>query len=200
MGLGLVEVICSTLIVGIMLVAALETVGAVFRTQRFNADRLNGPNLAMELMTEVLAMPYEDPETDDTEIGPEVGEATISRTDFDDVDDYHNWNEIGIKNKDNTPNTNFSAWRRRVEVAWADPSTGATTTETTELKRITIVVTSPTGEQTQLSAYRAKNGVLEQVEAEMTIVTWLGAELQLGSENAAASMGTNLTNHATDVN
>jgi hypothetical protein len=68
-GLGLVEVICSTLIVGIMLVASLETVGAVFRTQRLNADRLAGPNLAMELMTEVLSMAYEDPDIENSDIG-----------------------------------------------------------------------------------------------------------------------------------
>ena len=198
-GLGLVEVICSTLIIGLMLVTSLETVGAVFRTQRLNADRLAGPNLAMELMTEILSLPYEDPDIDSTDIGTEVGEAAITRDDFDDVDDYDGWNNLGVEAKDGTPSADFSSWRRQVEAVWAEPSTGAVDAADTKLKRITVRVTSPTGELTQLMAYRAKDGMLERTQAELTVVTWLGAKLQLGAGNATASVGTNLTNHATDA-
>jgi hypothetical protein len=199
-GLGLVEVICATLIVGIMLVASLETVGAVFRTQRLNADRLIGPNLTMELMTEVLSTHYEDPEIDNTGIGREVGELAVTRAHFDDVDDYHGWNKVGAEAKDGTPNASFSTWRRQVNVVWVKLSDGTVSTTNTQLKRITVTVTSPTGDVTQLSAYRAKDGMLEQSPwIEMTAVTWLGAKLQLGAGNLAASVGTNLTNHATDA-
>ncbi len=199
-GLGLVEVICSTLIVGIMLVASLETVGAVFRTQRLNADRLAGPNLALELMTEVLSLPYEDPELDDTDIGTEAGEGTTTRADFDDVDDYHGWNKLGVVSKEGSANAEFSTWRRQVAISWVEPSSGAVAVTNTNLKRITVNVTSPTGDVTQLTAYRAKDGVLEQSATPMTVVTWLGAKLQLETVNAAASVGTNLTNHAVDAN
>ena len=198
-GLGLVEVICSTLIIGLMLVTSLETVGAVFRTQRLNADRLAGPNLAMELMTEILSLPYEDPDIDNSDIDTDVGEATLTRADFDDIDDYDGWNNVGVEAKDGTPNADFSTWRRQVQVAWVEPSTGAVDAADTKLKRITVRVTSPSGEITQLMAYRTKDGMLERSQAEMTAVTWLGAKLQLGAGNATASVGTNLTNHATDA-
>jgi hypothetical protein len=203
-GLGLVEVICSTLIVGIMLVAALETVGAVFRTQRLNADRLTGPNLALELMTEVLSMPYEDPEVDETDIGNSEDEGAASREHFDDVDDYNGWDDQ-VEDKVGTPRDGFSAWQRQVVVEWVDPLTGAVEAEDTSLKRITVTVTSPptaanpSGDDTKLSAYRAKDGMLERTQAEITAVTWLGATLQLGAGNASASVGTNVTNHATDA-
>lgn len=198
-GLGLVEVIFATLIVGLMLVASLETVGAVFRTQQLNADRLTGPNLAMELMTEILAKPYEDPEVDRTDIGNTEDESATTRADFDDVDDYHNWDELSVVNADGSSNTAFADWRRQVIVQWVDPSTGEPADQDLGLKRITVTAINSSGEETQLMAYRAKSGMLERAETPMTAVTWVGARLQLGEDNTTASMGTNLINHATEA-
>lgn len=198
-GFSLVEVIVSALIVGVMLVAALETAGAVFHTERQNANRLIGPNLAMELMTEVLARPFEDPEVDDTNLGNTEDGTISTRDDFDDVDDYDGWIEVGIRDRLGVSNTELTGWQRQVGINWVEPATGVVSNSYTPLKRITVTVTSPTGEQTQLSAYRAKDGTLERPEVEMTAVTWLGAKLQLGVNNDAATVGTNLTNFATDV-
>lgn len=169
-GFSLVEVIFSTLIVGVMLIAALETAGAVFRTERQNADRLTGPNLALELMTEVLAMAYE-------ELMPDTVIADIDA--------------------DESLNSDFPGWSWGVTVV--DASTGDPPDDDTDLKLITVKVTSPTGEETDLAAYRAKDGMLERPEVEMTAVTWLGAKLQLGVNNDAATVGTNLTNFATEA-
>lgn len=199
--LGLVEVMVSTLLVGVMIVASLESVGAVFTTHRLNADRLTGPNLAMELMTEVLSMPYEDLDTSGTTIGTEAGETASTRADFDDVDDYDGWDNTGVEAKDGSLKSDFSAWRRQVGVAWVNVATGADDTADTGLKRITVTVTSPEGIVSQLAAYRAKDGMVEQSPAvDITAVTWMGAELQLGTGSAKVSLGTNLMNHASDAN
>jgi hypothetical protein len=70
----------------------------------------------------------------------------------------------------------------------------------TGLKRITVTITSPDGNVTQLSAYRYKEGVLEQAPMiDTSAVTWVGAELQLGTGTTPARMGTNLTNHTPDA-
>lgn len=198
-GLGLAEVIVATLVVGLMLVAALETVGAVFRTQQLNAERLTGPNLALELMTEILARSYEDPEVDNTDIGNTEDASATTRADFDDVDDYHGWEEVSVMNNDGSPNVAFADWQRHVMVQWVKPSTGEPADQDLGLKRITVTVLSSTGDETQLTAYRAKGGMLERSESAMMAVTWVGAHLQLGEDNATAIMGTNLINHATDV-
>ena len=55
------------------------------------ADKLDAPGLAHQLMGEILAMPYEDPEDPNQGIGLETGETNTTRADFDDLDDYDNW-------------------------------------------------------------------------------------------------------------
>jgi hypothetical protein len=71
----------------------------------------------------------------------------------------------------------------------------------TGLKRITVMMVSPSGEITQLVAYRFEKGMLEQSPAiDTSAVTWVGAELQLGTASKPARMGTNLTNHTPDAN
>ena len=90
-GLSQIEIVASSLIVGVMLVAALNTLGAVFRSQRLNAARMTGPGLAHELMGEILSLPYEDPEDPGGSIGNDSSESGGDRADFDDVDDYLGW-------------------------------------------------------------------------------------------------------------
>lgn len=199
-GISLIEVAISSLLVGVTLVASLETVGAVYRTQRLNANRLAGSSLAMELMTEILAMPYEDPETSSLTIGREAGESGANRSEFDDVDDYDNYNTLGTKSKDGTAVAGLTHWRRQVDVHWSDPLTGLNAILDTNLKKIVVTVTSPEGKTNTLTAYRSQWGMLEQTPvADMTAVTWIGATLQVGAGTHVAYIGTHLTNLASDA-
>jgi Tfp pilus assembly protein PilV len=68
-GLTLVEVVTSTLIVGMMTVAALHTLGAATRSSTSTGDRAVAIGLADDLMAEIIAAEY------------------------DDLDDHHNHNE-----------------------------------------------------------------------------------------------------------
>ncbi len=199
-GISLLEVSISSLLVGLTLIASLETVGSVYRTQRLNASRLTGSSLAMELMTEILAMPYEDPEVNSLVLGTETGESASNRSDFDDVDDYDNWNSLGVKSKSGTAVAGYANWRRQVDVNWFDPLTGLNGILDTNLKKITVTVTSPVGNVTTLTAYRSKWGVLEQTPAiDMTAVTWIGATLQVGVGTPVSYIGSHITNHASDA-
>jgi type II secretory pathway pseudopilin PulG len=200
-GMTLLEIVVATMITGAMLVASLNSVGAVFQTQKLNADRLKGPGLAHELMSEILAMPYKDPTSNTAALGTEAGESTANRLAFDDVDDYDGLNTMGIKAKSGTTRTGYSTWREQVSVQWIETLTGlAWILGDTGLKRITVTITSPDGEVTQLLAYRYKEGALERAPmVDTSAVTWMGAELRLGGVTTPVRMGTNLTNHTPDA-
>jgi prepilin-type N-terminal cleavage/methylation domain-containing protein len=200
-GLSLIEVVVSTLIVGVMLVVALNTLGAVFRSQRSNAARLTGPGLAHELMGEILSLPYEDPEEPGEQIGLDSGESGSDRADFDDVDDYADWNGQKPENKDGVEHPGYDNWEVDVRVNWVQVNVVTTTLSSESgLKLITVTVTDPDGQVTRIHALRSRNSSFEQSPAvDMTTVTWLGAELQLGGSSTARS-STQLSNHTYDTN
>ncbi len=201
-GIGMVEVVASSLIVGLMMVAALDAVGMAFRTRKINADRLIGPGLAQELMAEIMAMPYQDPDETTTTIGLDAGESSVNRSTYDDVDDYHNLNSTDAKAKDGTLLAGLTGWSQQATVSWANRTTGAGgATSDTGLKLITVTVTSPAGRQTQLVSLRAKDGAVEQpLPIPRQAVTWVGAELRVGSATRPAHAGVPLANHAVDAN
>ena len=182
-GLTLLEIVVATLITGVMLVVSLDSIGAVFQSNLANAGRLKGPGLAHELMAEIMSMAYMDPTASNTSLGTDAGESTVNRNDFDDVDDYDDLNSLGIRSKSGTLRTGYTTWRQQANVEWVEIATGLTwILGDTGLKRITVTITSPAGEVTQLVGYRYKEGVLEQAPAlDMTAVTCLEAELQIGT-------------------
>jgi MSHA pilin protein MshD len=198
-GLTLLEVVVATLITGVMLVVSLDAIGAVFQSNLANADRLTGPGLAHELMAEIMSLPYVDPSFDSGAIGS--GPTETTRADFNDVDDYDDMNTLGIRTKSGTSVAGYTDWRQQVNVEFVEIATGLTWATDTGLKRITVTITSPEGDVTQLVGYRYKEGVLEQAPAiDMTAVSWLGAEIQIGATGTAVRMGVNLPNHTPDVN
>jgi MSHA pilin protein MshD len=199
-GLSLVEVVISTLVVGVMLVAALDALGAVFRSQRLNAARLTGPGLARELMGEILSLPYEDPESPGGSLGRESGESGGDRADFDDVDDYNSWND-DPQTKDGVEYPDYTDWEQKVAVNWVSPANLDTFLSGDQgLKKITVVVTDPDGKTTTLVALRSNLGSLEQLPAvDTTGITWMGAQLELGGASPVYS-GTQLSNQVYDSN
>jgi hypothetical protein len=200
-GLTLLEVVMATFITGVMLVVSLDSIGAVFQTNLANAHRLAGPGLAHELMAEIMSLPYKEANGSNLTLGTESGESTVNRNQFDDVDDYKGLNSLGVRTKSGTLAPGYSGWRQQADVEWVEITTGLTwILYDTGLKRITVTITSPEGDVTQLIGYRYKEGVLEQPPAlDITAVSWLGAELQIGASGTTARMGVNLPNHTPDV-
>ena len=134
----LVEAVISTVIVSVMLVAALSTVGSSRLIQQRVSESSRGRALAVSLLTEVVQRAYEDP-NGAVVFGPEAGEQTTDRSDFDDVDDYHNWSESPPKARDGSAIPQADGWQRTVTVAWVDPQ-NPTVVEPSEsyAKRITV--------------------------------------------------------------
>jgi hypothetical protein len=90
--LSLIEVVASTMIVGLMTVAALNSLGAATRTSDSIGNRAVAQGLADDLVSEILQLPYGDPDQT-PDFGLENGETTGSRYAFDDADDYNGWSE-----------------------------------------------------------------------------------------------------------
>jgi len=119
----LTEVVVASVIVGVMLVAALDTLGAARRSERITSERARGQLLAQELMSEILAQAYEDPTAAlPGVLGPEAGEGgSGNRAGFDDVDDYYDWADSPPKYKDGTPLPDAAGWSRVVDVHFVFP-------------------------------------------------------------------------------
>jgi len=139
---SMAEATLSVFILGVVLVAALSTVGASGRARQKMADRARGTPLAQDLMTEILQNGYNDPESPAASLGTNPPEHTTGdRSLYDDVDDYDDWSASPPETKDGEPIDGFDDWRRSVEVAWIDPDdlTQVCGSET-GVKRITVTV------------------------------------------------------------
>lgn len=122
--LSMVESAFSVLLVGMVLVAALETVRSTTLAEQQAARRRVGTLLAQDLMTEILAQPVtaaavpavEKLGLDFIEIDILVGPAG-SRADFDSVGDYDGWTASAPQHADGTEMTAYAAWRRDVRIS-----------------------------------------------------------------------------------
>jgi len=185
----------SMVIIGTMLVMVLNTLGSSVRGKEIRQAKSRGPALAQQLMAEVLQAHYEDPD-EAAVFGREASEVGTTRNSFDDVDDYHNWSSAPQEN-DGTAIANVSGWTRSVTVRYVQPADLTTVSGTDQgIKRITVTVTDPHDQETNLVAIRSNLGTADQAPVrETTFVTWAGVELQIGTEsNDRVISGTNILN------
>jgi MSHA pilin protein MshD len=138
--LSLVEVVISTMIVSVLMVATLNTLGAATTSSKSAGNRAVAIGLADDLMTEILKAKYVDPGASPV-FGLETGESNTTRAAFNDVDDYNGWTEQPPQAKDGTVMANRADWQRRVtidRVTVSDPTTTSSTE--TGVKRIRVDV------------------------------------------------------------
>lgn len=141
-GLTLIEVVASTMIVGLMTVAALNGLGAATRSAASIGNRAIALGLVDDLMAEILPLPYSDP-NDSPSFGPEGAESAGPRSAFDDIDDFHGWNQSPPKNRDGAIIPNRTDWRHRVQIVRVSPINPAAATSggaDDGAKRIHVVV------------------------------------------------------------
>lgn len=157
LGFSLVEATIAVALVGFMLVAALTTVGSSATARLIHADRANARLLASDLMAEILATAYEDPEYGPGSFGlggDEVGDG--SRALWEDVDDYHGWSATPPQQKDGTELPGLIGWTRSVTVAWVNASNLSMDSVTdTRLKRVEVEVKHGDAVLATLKAVRA---------------------------------------------
>lgn len=114
-GLSLIEVVASTLIVGMMTVASLNSLGAATRSSDAIGNRAVAAGLADELLSEILQSPYSDP-NQTAVFGRESGEPSGPRSAFDDLDDFNGWNESPPQYRDGSVIPNRTNWRQKVTI------------------------------------------------------------------------------------
>ncbi|MCI0334340.1 MAG: type II secretion system GspH family protein [Planctomycetes bacterium] len=138
--LSLIEVVASTMIVGMMAVAALNSLGAATRSSESIGNRAVALGLADELMAEIMQAAYEDPAQSPT-YGRESGEAASPRSGFDDVDDYEGWNQSPPQYREGTTMPDRALWRHRVRVYRVAPSNPTLVSASDQgAKRIQVVI------------------------------------------------------------
>jgi len=90
-GFTLAEGLLASALLAITVVAILSPMSAASQQVRAAEQSQVAITLARQLLDEIMSKPFSDP-TDGTTIpGPEPGETT--RSDFDNVDDYHNYQD-----------------------------------------------------------------------------------------------------------
>ena len=139
-GFSLAEAVVSVLIVGGLLVASLNALGAARIGQYKLLEQNRGPLLAQALMSEILQQPYQDAQSPGG-FGLEAGEGSTGRADFDDVDDYDGWSVGPPRNRDGSTIPGLEGYQRSVHVVWADPADLAqASANPTGIKRIKVTV------------------------------------------------------------
>ncbi len=152
-GFSLAETLMAILIVSGLLVVAMNTAGASRVAQQSLGERGVGQLLALSLMSEIQAQPYQDRGA--ALFGREIGELVASRATFDDVDDYDGWMESPPLYKDGSEIPDRAGWRRSVAVALVKVDNPNQTVLIDEgAKRITVTVTHNGREITILMAVR----------------------------------------------
>lgn len=127
----------STLIIGILLVTAMNTAGYATRSQVRNKDLARAKLIANAMLAEILELVYEEPK-DTPVFGPETGEV---RSSYDDVDDYDTLSDSPPVNKQANAFAGGDGLTLAVTVDWADPDDFATVSLTEKgVKRITVTV------------------------------------------------------------
>jgi prepilin-type N-terminal cleavage/methylation domain-containing protein len=152
-GFSLLEAVIAMVLVGLVLVAAFHVLGGTTQSTHLTAQYGTGLLLAEQLLAEVLACDYADP--DQTPVfGPEPGESGAGRNGFDDVDDYHDWSGTPTAATGASLN-GFDGWTRAVEVAYADPNDFLDTVGSDRgIKRITVTASYGGKTMAELVAYR----------------------------------------------
>ncbi|MEN1681096.1 MAG: hypothetical protein AAGJ46_16030 [Planctomycetota bacterium] len=204
-GTSLVEVSISTLLVGVVLVAALNCSGIAVKCTKVATEELSGEVYAYEMLAEIAAAAYHDPEAananEDWGIEPDEPDPPTNRLAFDDVDDYDGWTEgSALAWRNGAARMDTAGWSRGVTVEKVSPTDvnqeRADNSYDLGVRRVRVTVTSPTGEITRRFAYFSASGAMEQTPgADTTFIT--GVLIELQASGATSSGGTAVLNHAT---
>src|SRR5262249_5681423 len=120
------------------------------------ATKVQGQQLSIDLMNEILRQSYQDPNASTPLFGPEAGETTGNRSLFNDVDDYVNWSETPPADKNGNTIGGLSSWTRSVTVQWVDPTTlSSSSSSATGLKLITVTTTRSGSVGSSVTGYRS---------------------------------------------
>ena len=114
-GFTQVELAVSVVIVGVLLIACLNSIAASRRSHYAESARVKGGILAENLMAEIYNLPLREPSCD-CGFGPESGESGSSRQLLNDIDDYSNLVDSPPKRRNGMELDGFNGWSRIVTI------------------------------------------------------------------------------------
>jgi len=152
----LVEVLLAILVMGTGLVASMRALAVILKASEASRNALVAQQLAVGLLVEIALLPYEDPVS--PTFGPEGGEVTGTRSQFDDIDDYDGWTASPPQKKDGTAEPGASGYTRSVLVVNVDMQdlTKVVADGSSDAKSVTVTVTRPGMTPVSLTAVRLK--------------------------------------------
>lgn len=155
-GITLAETALATFLVGILVVAALQSMGASLQTHEFAQSRVQAILLAEQLLAELSVLPWCEDDQASPTIGRESGETTgiTRRNQLDDMDDFDGWKETPAR-RDGMVLTGTTGLTRTVTVtniSSADFTTAVADDADSGLRLITVVVSDASGELARTSS------------------------------------------------
>lgn len=153
-GFSQVEVVVSTIIVGVVLVSSFSAIAGSRRSQMSESNKVRGSAIAESLLAEIMQLPMREPSCD-CGFGPESGETGANRQSFDDVDDYNALIDLPPKSRNGTASTGYSDLKRSVSISMVTAANWNVTTATyAGVYRITVTVLRGTTEVCRVVGYR----------------------------------------------
>lgn len=154
----LIEVAVCMVIVGVMLVAALQTVGSAADGRRRAAQLRSGQALAGQLLSEIMALPYTEPtDFENLTFGPERTDVDTPRG-FDDVDDYDGFAEAPPRDRAGAVIAGYTDWKWTVSVQPLESRVDGIDRASVNkgICMVTVTAIAPSGQTTSLSSIRTK--------------------------------------------
>ncbi|MFH1731692.1 MAG: type II secretion system protein [Planctomycetota bacterium] len=161
----LVEVILTILIVSVGLVASMRALPILLQVSEASAQGMTAHRLAMDLLSEIALLPYDDPDGN-VKFGREYDETSVTRADFDDIDDYDEWKASPPQKKNGQPEPGCTGYTRSVLVRSVriDNFNDFEGDDNTKPKRITVTVSRPGMTPVVITTVRLKDSNREDLD------------------------------------
>ena len=153
-GFSQVEVVVSTIIVGVLMVSSLSTIAASRRSQMAESNKVRGLAIADAFMCEIVQLPMREPSCS-CGFGVEAGESGSNRMNFDDVDDYNSVVDSPPKSRAGSAIAGYSDLSRNVSIEHVSTADWSVANASyTGVYRITVKVLHGTTEVCRVVGYR----------------------------------------------
>ncbi|MCA9129441.1 MAG: hypothetical protein KDB22_20285 [Planctomycetales bacterium] len=193
LGFSLLETTVATVLVAITLVAALNSFAFVVATTNHHASSQDASRIAQIVLADISSLPFEDPVNATGLLGRELGESTIRST-WDDFDDYAGWSSTAIARADGTTVSIANGWSASATVTYCTSSNTMLASVTpTDLKLLTLQLTSPTSQSFVFYSMRSREGAL-LVPQEASSQVLSACQVTLQSDEELLSTGSRLHN------
>ncbi|XZE51848.1 hypothetical protein SH139x_003514 [Planctomycetaceae bacterium SH139] len=198
-GTTLVEVVVSTLLVGIVLFTSLRASTVLHTSRRSNEDQVLIEAEALRLLEEISGLAYEEPdlaENDPREIGRDPGEGPNSRDRWDDIDDADGYSVSRLRTRERNPLPGSRVYSCAISVVWLSADRTQTVSEESGLKQVIITLTDQNNQQaTATGLFSRFQPVPENWTAGYTITTSTSS----GSTSSMMATPRNRTNGPEDI-